>query len=243
LTKAIVVFVICAVAFGLVGSAYAHKAEVIGDYKIEVGWENEPPIVGQQNSIEIIVTVATEHDKESHASDEDHDEMNDEDHAAHDEMKDEDHAAHDEMKDEDHMEHDDEMVDDHSKPGTGVSGLSDKLEATVSLNGQKTVLKLMETAKDGIYHAEYTPDTVGFPSVNLVGKIGQGDEFEITFHPEKVEELGVLAPLKQIHAHVAPNDVMCKEGLQLIQSNSGRVACVSTQGAAKLVAWGWGHLV
>jgi hypothetical protein len=147
------------------------------------------------------------------------------------------------MKDEDHMEHDEEMSDDHSEPGTGVSGLSDKLEATVNLNGQKIVLTLMETAKHGVYHAEYTPDTAGFPSVNLVGQIGNGDEFEITFHPEKVEELGVLAPLKQIHAHVAPTDVMCKERFQLIQSNNGRVACVSQEGATKLVAWGWGHLI
>jgi hypothetical protein len=234
LTKAIVVFVICAVAFGLVGSAYAHKAEVIGDYKIEVGWKNEPPIAGQKNSVEIIVTVATEHDKESHTSDEDH--------TSHDEMKDEDHTSHD-MKDEDHMEHDEKITDDHSEPGTGVSGLDDKLEATVSLNGQKTVLTLRETAKHGVYHSEYTPSTTGFPSVNLVGQIGDGDKFEITFHPEKVETLSVLAPLKQIHAHVAPNDVMCKEGFSLIQSNSGRVACVSQAGASKLVAWGWGHLV
>jgi hypothetical protein len=226
---------VCAIVFSLVGSASAHKGEVIGDYKVEVGWENEPPIVGQKNSIEIIVTVATEHDKESVSTDEDH--------AAHDdEMKDEDHAAHDEeIKSEDHTDHD-EMTE-HSEPGEGVSGLSDMLEATVSLNGQKTVLVLMESAKHGVYHAEYTPDTVGFPSVNLVGKIGHGDEFEITFHPEKVEELGVLPPLKQIHAHIAPNDVMCKEGFSLMQSYSGRVACVSQAGAAKLVAWGWGHLV
>jgi hypothetical protein len=227
---------VCAIAISLVGNAFAHKGEVIGDYKVEVGWENEPPIVGQKNSIEIIVTVATDHDKESNTSDEDH--------TSHDEkIKDNDHAAHDEMKDEDHMEHNEEMSDDHSEQGTGVSGLGDKLEATVSLNGQKTVLTLRETAKHGVYHAEYTPDTTGFPSVNLVGQIGDGDEFEITFHPEKVETLSILAPLKQIHAHVAPNDVMCKEGYSLMQSNSGRVACVSQAGAAKLTAWGWGNLV
>jgi hypothetical protein len=236
LTKAIVVFVICAVAFGLVGSAYAHKAKVIGDYKIEVGWEHEPPVIGQKNSIEIIVTVATEHDKESAQEEhQDHEE----------EMKDEDHDVHDEERKEDeHEAHDEEMMaKEDSKPGEGVPGLSDKLEATVSLEGQKTVLVLTETAKRGVYHAEYTPAEVGFPSVNLVGKIGHGDEFEITFHPEKVEELSVLPPLKQIHAHISPGDVMCKEGLQLIQSSSGRVACVSPEGAAKLVAWGWGHLV
>jgi hypothetical protein len=240
---------VCAIAIGLVGNAFAHKGEVIGDYKIEVGWANEPPIVGQKNSIEIIVTVATEHDKETHASDEehtDHDtEMTDEDHMEHDEeMKDEEHTAHDEeTTDEDHDTHEEEMVDDHSEPGKGVSGLSETLEATVTLNGQKTMLILTETSKHGVYHAEYSPNTVGFPSVNLVGKIGHGEEFEITFHPEKVEDLSVLSPLKQIHAHITPSDVKCKEGLQLIQSASGRVACVSHSGAVKLVAWGWGILV
>ncbi len=214
MTKILVVLVVCTIAIGLVGNAFAHKAEVIGDYKIEVGWENEPPVIGQKNTIEIIVTVATEHDKKSPSSD------------------------------GEHVAHDENMTDkDHSEPGAGVSGLSDKLEATLSLNGQKTVLNLAETSKHGVYHAKYTPAEVGFPSVNLVGKIGQGDEFEITFHPEKIEDLSVLSPLKQIHANIAPSDVKCKEGLQLLQSASGRTACVGPSGAAKLVAWGWGTIV
>ena len=236
MTKTIVFFVVCAIAIGLVGNVFAHKGEVIGDYKVEVGWENEPPIAGQKNAIEIIVTVATEHDKEDNKT-EMHDETIEHEGMTHDEHE-------EQMKEEEeHGEHDEMKHDESLKPGTGVSGLSDKLEAAVTLNKQKTTLHLTESSKVGVYHADYTPAEVGFPSVNLVGKIGQGDEFEITFHPEKVEDLSMLSPLKQIHANIAPIDVKCKEGFQLVQSDSERVACVSPAGAEKLVAWGWGIIL
>src|SRR5574338_786359 len=48
---------------GLMGNAYAHKSEVVGDYKIEVGWKNEPPVAGIDNEIELTVTKATAFDK------------------------------------------------------------------------------------------------------------------------------------------------------------------------------------
>ncbi len=36
--------------------AFAHESITVGDYEIEVGWVDEPPIVGQQNAILIIVS-------------------------------------------------------------------------------------------------------------------------------------------------------------------------------------------
>ena len=200
MTKAIVVFIVCVLAIGLVGNGYAHKAEVIGDYKVEVGWENEPPIVGQKNAIEIIVIVATEFDKESHDSEE-----HEEKHMEHDES-----IEHEGMT---HEEHEEEMREEkhgeEMKPGSPVSGLSEKLEAVLTLNGKKTNLELMETSKGGVYHADYIPADAGFPSINLSGEIGH-EEFEITFHPEKVEALSVLSPLKQIHLNILPSEVECK---------------------------------
>ncbi len=74
------------IASSLVGNASAHKSQVIGSYEIEVGWENEPPIVGKENAITLMI---------SHASHEHTDETSDEE--AHDEMSDE--EAHDEMSD------------------------------------------------------------------------------------------------------------------------------------------------
>ena len=244
LAKAIVVFIVCAIAIGLVGNGYAHKAEVIGDYKVEVGWENEPPIVGQKNAIEIIVVVATEFDKESHESEEhmEHEgEMEHDESIEHEGMT---HEEHDEemkmMEEEEHEEHDEEMGHDEHEPGTPVSGLSGKLEAVVSLNGKKTNLVLAESAQAGVYHADYTPADSGFPMVNLAGEIGH-EEFEITFHPEKVEDLSILAPLKQIHFNISPSDVECKsEKILIIKSSNGSPACVNPSSADKLESLGWG---
>lgn len=48
---------------GTLQTASAHKSEVIGDYKIEVGWEKEPPLVGVDNKIVVIITYAFQHEK------------------------------------------------------------------------------------------------------------------------------------------------------------------------------------
>ena len=235
--------IVCAVAIGLVGNGYAHKAEVIGDYKVEVGWKNEPPIAGQKNSIEIIVTVATDFDKESHESKEHEGEhIEHEEEMEHDESIEHEGMTHEEheeemkmMEKEEHEEHDEELV-----PGSAVTGLSEKLDAVVSLNGKKTNLVLTESSKDGVYHADYTPADAGFPSVNLVGEIGH-QEFEITFHPEKVEEISILAPLKQIQFNIIPSEVECKsEMVLLIKNSNGNPACVNPSSADKLESLGWG---
>jgi hypothetical protein len=42
--------------------AFAHESITVGDYTIEIGWVNEPPIVGQQNAI--VVNVSTTADKQ-----------------------------------------------------------------------------------------------------------------------------------------------------------------------------------
>jgi len=205
-----------------VGNVYAHKAEIVGDYKIDVGWKSEPPVVGITNAIEIIVTVASEFDKDSL----DHDDS----------------IEHEGMTHEEHDEEmkitEDEEPEEHLEPGAGIIDLADKLEPTIRLEGEKTELVLVEQSKAGVYHAVYTPSAVGFPSVNLVGEIGHF-EFEITFHPEKVEELSALRPLQQIKENIAPSDVQCKDGLQLVLGPSDRPACVSESGALKLMAWGW----
>lgn len=55
------VFFVLALLFlcaGMVHSASAHKSEVFGDYKIEVGWDKEPPLVNVDNKITIKVTYA-----------------------------------------------------------------------------------------------------------------------------------------------------------------------------------------
>ncbi len=41
---------------------FAHESITVGDYAIEIGWVNEPPIVGQQNAI--VVNVSTTSDEQ-----------------------------------------------------------------------------------------------------------------------------------------------------------------------------------
>ena len=179
------------ISVGLIGSAYAHKAQVVGDYKMEVGWKNEPPIVGKKNAIEIVVTKATSSDKKSsHAHDSsDHDtkkttkaKTTKTSYDMPSEIK-----LVSTTKDKEH-EHDTKSTKKTTKKAAGVSGLSKTLEADVTLNGKKTFLKLVEDKqKKGTYYGDYTPTSVGHPTVHVVGKI-KNTPVEVTFHPEKVED-------------------------------------------------------
>jgi hypothetical protein len=36
--------------------AFAHEGVTVGDYEIEIGWVNEPPIVGQQNALVVNIS-------------------------------------------------------------------------------------------------------------------------------------------------------------------------------------------
>jgi len=37
-------------------TVFAHEGVTVGDYELEIGWLNEPPIVGQQNAVVVNVT-------------------------------------------------------------------------------------------------------------------------------------------------------------------------------------------
>ena len=64
-----------------------------------------------------------------------------------------------------------------------------------------------------------------------------GTEDEI-LESEIMEET-VLSPLKQIKEGVVPENVVCKEGLELVFKLNGEPACVKTTSIQKLIAWGW----
>ena len=64
-----------------------------------------------------------------------------------------------------------------------------------------------------------------------------GTEDEV-LEAEIMEET-VLSPLKQIKEGVVPENVVCKEGLELVFKLNGEPACVKTTSIQKLIAWGW----
>ncbi|MEK6870991.1 MAG: hypothetical protein AABX09_05615 [Thermoproteota archaeon] len=49
----------------------------------------------------------------------------------------------------------------------------------------------------------------------------------------------ILSPLKQIKSGIVPENVVCKEGLELVFKLNGQPACVKTTSVQKLIAWGW----
>ncbi|HJS82827.1 MAG TPA: hypothetical protein VJ742_08360 [Nitrososphaera sp.] len=64
-----------------------------------------------------------------------------------------------------------------------------------------------------------------------------GTEDEV-LEAEIMEET-VLSPLKQIKEGIVPENVVCKEGLELVFKLNGEPACVKTTSIQKLIAWGW----
>jgi hypothetical protein len=172
------------VAVGLVGNAYAHKSQVIGDYEIEVGWTKEPPKAGKANSIEISVVKASASDKKTA-------EKTTKAHDDHDATKTSEKAIKPKTT---HDDHDEAKKKTTTKAKTthehkaGVKGLAKILEVDVTLNDKKTTLTLKENSKKpGIYTGKYTPDSEGHPTVHIYGKI-KNKAIEGTFHPEKVEK-------------------------------------------------------
>lgn len=61
-------FLILLVLASLITIQYAdaHSAKVVGDFKLDVGWETEPPMAGVENAIELIVTLAGDYEKQSY---------------------------------------------------------------------------------------------------------------------------------------------------------------------------------
>ena len=210
MTMSLLALVIVTMSFG---NAYAHTMEVVGDYKIEIGWDEEPPIQGIENSIELVITHATEADK-----------------AQAEEM--------DAMADEDHMAHDEDMADeDHDHEG-GISGLEDTIQVTVTLDDTTNTISLSTTEVDGIYQAQFTPSASGHPVVHLSGTIHE-TELDLDMHPESVESLNILPPLKQIAHGINPSDVECKEGLNLfMRLNEDSAICASDSLGQRLMDLG-----
>ena len=52
-------------------------------------------------------------------------------------------------------------------------------------------------------------------------------------------DISVAAPLKQVAQGVLPNEIICKEGLELIIKNNGSPACVKAETITKLISRGW----
>lgn len=223
--KALEFFIVASVlATGLVGNSYAHTMEVFGDYKVEIGWMNEPPIAGIDNVIELVVTLATEFDKQQ-AMEMDKNVDMDMDHEHMDETT---------TEEEDHMDH------EHEEEGEGVEGLEDNLHVRVILGGDEIPLEMKATDFPGVYHGAFMPSTTGFPIVRISATIGEEEIVDFDMHPEEIEPLSTLAPLHQIKYGISPSDVECKEGFELyMKTYDDTPVCISSASADVLLKRGW----
>ena len=158
---------------GLIGSAYAHKSQVIDNYKFEVGWDNEPPVAGKPNNIVVVVSKTDSADKSASKGGN---------------VKNQKHVEGSDPKAKQGIKKPTKSAQKTEKKTTtsGISGLSSILEVDVTVSGKKTFLKLSEDKSNpGMYLGAYTPETDGYPIVHLYGNMNNKD-IEITFHPEKI---------------------------------------------------------
>lgn len=163
-------FVAIVLGAGLLGNAYAHKSQVIGEYKIEVGWGKEPAIATKKNKIMITVSKAAASDMDM--SQEEHMKMS--------------------MKGNGNQQKNLNSLEKSNVPSKSknniVSGLAKSLEANITLHGKKTLLKFVEDKKrPGTYYSVYAPEKEGYPTVQVYLKTGK-IEGEATYHPEKVKK-------------------------------------------------------
>lgn len=177
-TKLALLVVAMALAAGLTNNAFAHKSQVVGDYLIEVGWKEEPVIVGLDNAITVAITPATADDKANAGT------MNDAMNA--DDMTHE--ASPNDMASSDTATEDHQHAEEEGPLENGITGLESTLEVTVTLNGEKTTLSMTEDSDNsGMYIGEFTPSVTGYPMVSIFTTIDD-TPVEATFHPEEIED-------------------------------------------------------
>jgi hypothetical protein len=178
-TKLALLVISVALASGLANNAFAHKSQVVGDYVIEVGWKEEPVIVGLDNAITVAITPATDEDKANAGT------MSDTSEDVHEEH---DKANHDEMESTTAASIDEHHEEEEGHLENGITGLGTTLEVMVTLNGEKTTLTMTEDSDNpGMYIGEFTPSVAGHPMVHIFTTI-DGNPVEATIHPEEIED-------------------------------------------------------
>lgn len=302
-----IVLLLAVIVIPFTGNAFAHTVDVAGDYKIEIGWTEEPPVAGIDNAIEVTITTATDADKEeaeqmrammnmgsgsgmnmNSASDSDRydellgdilsqfdmDSLNSNQALSkiskvisNENITDEfgkeiknliadsnsgiitsedamykilDMVGISQSTTMDMSDHDQMDMNDHEHktgPPGGIGGVN-SLQISVLLDGVTKTLDLKETEFEGVYNAKFFPQSSGYPVAHIFGTILNTD-VDLTMHPEEVEELSSMPPLKQMNHGIFPSDVQCKEGLELFMRLFDESAiCVSSQNGQRLLELG-----
>lgn len=148
-------------------AASAHKEVNVGSYVFEIGWTNEPVLVGERNGLYLFITPANESDHAEETSD------------------------HDQAKEE--SEHDHAEETSQSSQAAGVTGAEATLEFAVEYGGIRKTYPLRPVpGSPGQYTADLIPTREGQYTFIFSGAIN-GEAVELEFEPEEVEPVGDLA--------------------------------------------------
>lgn len=103
-------------------------------------------------------------------------------------------------------------------------------------NNQVIFSDLIDIDADGSYNYSFQTSTIPPGKYDLrvnYGPSTTGDEITIEFNPR------YWTPLKQLHSAISPDEVVCKNGLVLVQKKSGLSACVTSETREKLIQRNW----
>ena len=77
------------------------------------------------------------------------------------------------------------------------------------------------------------------PDESISEKLSQSNFLKDIELSSDVQILVFNPPLKQLQIGISPENVVCREGLQLIHSIHGNPACVKNESVGKLIDRGW----
>jgi hypothetical protein len=148
-------------------TAFAHKEVTVGSYVFEIGWVNEPVIVGERNSLYLLITAADEQNPTEATGEHSHNEGTGE---------------------HDHAENTGE-----SGQVTGVTGAEATLEFAVEYGSVRQTYDLRPVVgQPGQYTADLLPTREGQYTFHFSGALN-GEAIDLKFEPEEVEPIGKLA--------------------------------------------------
>lgn len=148
-------------------AASAHKEVNVGSYVFEIGWTNEPVLVGERNGLYLFITPANESDHAAESSD------------------------HDQAEEAGEHDHAEETA--QSSQTAGVAGAEATLEFAVEYGGVRKTYPLRPVVdQPGQYTADLIPTREGQYTFIFSGSVN-GEAIELEFEPEEVEPVGDLA--------------------------------------------------
>lgn len=147
--------------------AFAHEEVISGSYRLEVGWMNEPVIVGQANALFLFIEPVEVAAEEEHTEE----------------------AA----EGEEHTEEETEQSEGEAPHTGGVEGAAATLEFTIEYGGVSQSYPLRPVSdQPGQYTADFIPTREGQYTFRFSGTI-EGETVDVEAQVEEVEAVGNLA--------------------------------------------------